>query len=356
MNKRMRIAIAAALIMSGMAQAESYFVRNRPFTQVMQVSGEALVGTEAFLRALGLNWSLDGSVVTLSDRPAANPALTPGTYTFRYGKMETALELSPRGGSVYASLRPLAKLAGFAVSVNRSSGTVDVARARFSTESEKKLLGEVEQARESEAKAVAEAWDKKAEELRKKRSGDGAAAEATPENGGGDVVEEKPSGAAEKPTTKGKGKESSPAAAAEPEKSDNEKAVDEVNERLKKLETPPPKVAHLEVASQDATPDPATGTVVIRCVVKNLGDGDARPASGTLVLRGPDASGNATDVLAAGKSAPAQKTRVFLRKSLSGPALKPGQQWEITEKYSYPSGNSLPIGTFSAEFTLSNTK
>ena len=145
MNKKVLLALASgAILMSTAAPAENYYVRNRPFTQVVKAGGEAMVGAEAFLRALGLNWTVDGSVVTLTDKPAANPPLKTGTLTYRYGGSEVQLEGSPRGGATFVSLRPLAKLANYSVATNPALGTVDVNKARMSTDEEKRQVGEVQ--------------------------------------------------------------------------------------------------------------------------------------------------------------------------------------------------------------------
>lgn len=316
---------AATLLLAGSAQAATYYLRNKPFLQVYETRGEAMVGTEAFLRALGLNWSLDGTQVTLTEKPASNPTLPNGSLTFKYGKDQAQLELTPHGGAAYTALRPLAKLTGYAVRSNTLSGTVDVNKARFATDEEQKLAGQLEGTREEEQKAIAEAWKKKAEQLKKEREDK-------------NKTEEEKAKEAEQQATP-----------AQPEKSENDKALEDVQGRLKKLETPPPPAAALETLSADATPDPASGTVEIKCVVRNIGNAASTPVSGVLVLKGPDNSKSASDNVN-------RNTRVYLRKSLSGPPIQPDKTWQITEKYTFPGGNSMPIGNWTAEFTLNKTK
>ena len=348
MKTRILVAAAAGVLFWSGASAESYYVRNRPFTQVIKSGGEAMVGVEAFLRAAGFNWTSEGNVVTLTEKPAANPPLAPGNLTFRFGSNEAVLEGSQRGGSTYAPLRPLAKLLQYSVNVNRDSGTVDVIKARFSTDEEKKLVGQAAVEQAAQKKAVEEAWAKKAADLKEKREAKSEEGETQSEEGEKkpEEGEKKPEEGKEKPE-KGKGK--------------GEKPKDE---KSKPAETPPatpdakpddkkekeqPKVAALEVTQKECAPDYGNGSVTMNIEVKNLGEAASKPISGTLILSGPDNSGSAT-------TSAQGRTRVILSKSVSGPSIQPGASWPFSQKYSYPGGNSLPAGNYSVEFKLNSTK
>jgi len=335
MKKSLLVSVAAGLLLlSAAAPAEDYFVRNRPFKQVIKAGNEPLVGAEAFLRALDLNWTVNGDVVTLTDKPAANPQLSAGMLKFRYGQQEAAVEANPRGGSVFIPLRPMAKLLNYSVNVNTASRTVDVVRARFATDNEKKLVSELSAAQEAERIAKEEAWAKRAAELKAKRDAAKAAEEGT-EEGTGD---------GEKPA-------------------DGEKPKETASTTPTPVETPPtpptppaeekkeevPKEARLEVFNTIATPDPGNGTVLINCEIKNMGEAPSKPVSGTLILRGPDASASATNV-----NVP--KSKVWWTTSISGPSIQPGASWPFNRKYSHPSGNSMPLGNIEAEFKLNSTK
>lgn len=348
MKTRILLALAAgSLFLSAAAPAETYYVRNRPFKQVIKTGGEAMVGAEAFLRALGLNWNLNGNVVTLTTQPASNPPLPVGTLTFRHGQNEARLDTSARGGSTYVSLRPLARLAEFGVTENRASGTVDVAKARFATEDERKLVGEVAAAKAQEEKAVMDAWAKKSAELKAKREAEEAAAKE------GDATEEGNTADAGKTGDGGKtgktGKSSDKAAATpspSPSPAADVAATDKPKEEVKEV----PKEARLEVFRVDARPEPASGTVIIEGEVKNMGDAPSKGVSGLLTLRGPSQSTSATEANAASQS------RVWLSKPLSGPAIAPGASWKFTERYRHPSGNSMPLGNITSDFKLNSTK
>lgn len=336
MKSRVLLAIAAgAVLLSATAPAENYYVRNRPFTQVVTAGGETMVGAEAFLRAVGLNWSVDGNVVTLTEKPASNPTLGTGPVTYKYNTNEVVLEASQRGGSAYVPLRPLAKLLDYHVSVNRGSGTVDVSKARFSSDAEKKQIEEVAAAREAEKQKVADAWKSKAQQLKEKREEKERQEREAKEGqnggeGGGDnkpqenkPKEETPPPVASNPTDAGKPAETKPAE--------------------------PVKEARLEVFRTDANPDPSSGTVTITVEVKNMGDAASKPVSGQLTLTGPAQSGGVTDNANA-------TTKVWMQKTVSGPSIVSGGSWSFTEKYRHPSGNAMPIGNITAVLKLNNTK
>ena len=347
MNKKVLLALASgAILMSTAAPAENYYVRNRPFTQVVKAGGEAMVGAEAFLRALGLNWTVDGSVVTLTDKPAANPPLKTGTLTYRYGGSEVQLEGSPRGGATFVSLRPLAKLANYSVATNPALGTVDVNKARMSTDEEKRQVGEVQAQFAAAQKEKEEAWTKKAAELKEKREKEAEEAKKSEE-----------------------GKESTDTASTDSKDSKDSKGKDKKDKKpdeTASTQTPPPaepkaeekkeekkpeekKEANLEALQVNATANPLNGTVTMTCEVRNIGNAPSKAVSGTLTLTGPSRSGSVTDN---GNSA----TSTWYTKSINGPSVAPGASWTFTETWRHPSGNSMPIGNINASIKLNSNK
>ena len=349
MKLRIWIAIAAGAYLLGTAAgAESYYVRNRPFTSVVKVGGEALVGAEAFLRALGLGWNFDGKVVDIVNSGGSNQALTGGALTFRYGGQSIPLEASPRGNQTYVSMRPLAKLLNYSVQANRATGTVDVIQARFATAEELKLAGTVSTQREQDQKAAAEAWAKKAAELKARRDAKESPEGEKPEG----ELAEKPG--TEKPGTEKAGTEKAGDSPKPTEEDESKKKLEEYENRLKDLEKAPPKKAQLEVFRAEANPDYSTGVVTVECELRNVGDAASKPALAQMVLKGPDRANSATDTLTVkdprkSTAAASPGTRVYLRKSVSAPTIAPGASWKFTERYSYPGGSSIPIGNFTAE-------
>lgn len=350
--QKQAVVLSLALALLGSVGAENYYVRNRPFHQVVHSGGEALVGAEAFLKALGMGWTVEGNTVVLSSS-GGSASIPTGSLKFRYGSKELSLEGSGRGGATFVPLRPLARLCDFTVTSNAASGTVDVIKARFATDAEKKALGEAQVSREQERKAREEAWARRAEQMREKASSEEAPAEVA---GAGEA----------------------PASTSDPEKA---RKLKEVEVRIQDLERQPAKISRVEVYRAEATPDPSTGAVYVECEVRNNGDAPSKAVGGQLVLTGPDQrssasdalklkeariSKSATDTMAARTNSsgtsgrpvdvgsdgtPRLKPRVYLQKSVFGPVLAPGQSWVVKEVYRFP-GGSMPNGDFSAELKL----
>lgn len=344
MNKKVLLALASsAILLSQAAPAENYYVRNRPFTQVVKAGGEAMVGAEAFLRALGLNWTVDGNVVTLTDKPAANPPLKTGALTYRYGTSEVQLEGTARGGATYVSLRPLAKLANYSVATNSALGTVDVNKARLSTDEEKKQVGEAQAQWAAAAKEREAAWTKKAAELKEKREKAAGEEKAEESKDSADAAKD---GAKEEPKeAKGKGKKTEETASTQTP------ATPEVKPEEKKEEKKPEekKEASLDALPVTVTPNNLNGQVTMSCEIRNVGNAPSKGVSGTLVLTGPDQSGSVSNGGTPG-------SKVWYTKSISGPSIAPGASWTFTETWRHPSGNSMPIGNIGASIKLNSTK
>lgn len=354
MNKKVLLALASsAILLSQAAPAENYYVRNRPFTQVVKAGGEAMVGAEAFLRALGLNWTVDGTVVTLTDKPAANPPLKTGNLTYRYGTSEVQLEGSARGGATYVSLRPLAKLANYSVATNPALGTVDVNKARMSTDAEKKQVSEAQAQWAAAAKEREEAWSKKAAELKEKREKAAGDEKSEESKESADASKDAPKEAAkdESKDSKGKGKGKKDEKKPEETAATQTPATPDVKPEEKKEEKKPEekKEASLDALPVTVTPNNLNGQVTMNCEIRNVGNAPSKGVSGTLVLSGPDQSGSVSNGGTPG-------TKVWYTKSISGPSIAPGASWTFTETWRHPSGNSMPIGNISATIKLNSTK
>ena len=326
---RTTIALLATSLWLGLAAgAETYYVRNRPFAQVVKNGSEPLVQVEAFLKALDLGWSQDGQVLQLNSQPSAGPALKlSGPITVRFGDQEVVLEPAQRGELAYLPLRPLARLCSYSVSPNPSLGTVDINKARFATDEEKSMNSKVTLARGDEEKARQEAWSKRAAELKARReakSKEGSSEENKDSQSQGGDPKDKPAEAKEKPPEATAASEAPPAAKEAP------------------------KEAKLEVFRADTAPDP-NGVVTMTCEVKNMGEAPSKPTSGMLILKGPDRNVSASNNVNT-------SAKVWTQKTISIPAIQPGAGYQFTEKYRHPSGNSMPIGNITAEFKLNSTK
>lgn len=371
MKKSILLAMAAStLFMSAAASAETYYVRNRPFNQVMTSGGEALVGTESFLRALGMHWTLEGAnKVVLTDEVAADPALPSGSLTFAYGDNTEVIETSRRGSETYAPLRPLAKLAEFSVTANRQSGIVDVNKARMATADERKMASEVATQRQKESQAANDAWRKKVDDMKKKRDEEAAAEKAkgnsvtaASTSTGSDTAFdknglEKKNAVPKKPEKPGKPMET---ASTTPSTAPSTPAPSTTTPAAGDKPKEAAKEARLEVFRCDASPDYSTGTVTVTGEVKNMGDAPSKSVNGTLTIMGPDQSGSATNSsqgsFAKPTAAPVTKKQTWSTQSVTIPPVAAGASYQFTRTYRHPSGNSMPIGDINSMFKLSSTK
>lgn len=328
MHRKTLALIATGLWLGMAAGAETYYVRNRPFPQVVKSGSEPMVQVESFLKALDLNWNLDGQVLRIGSQAAANPSLKlSGPVTVRFGDQEVVLDPAQRGDLVYLPLKPLARLCSYSVNANPSLGTVDIIKARFATDEEKSMNSKVSSARSEEEKARQEAWSKRAAELKAKR-------EAKSKEGSSEEAKENAEQAPEANGKPAEAKEKPPVATAAAEPPPPTKEV--------------PKEAKLEVFRADTSPDP-NGVVTMTCEVKNMGEAPNKPTSGILILKGPDRNASATNSVSG-------SSKVWMQKTITIPAIQPGAGYQFTEKYRHPSGNAMPIGNITAEFKLNSTK
>lgn len=326
-------AVAALLCFSSAASAQDVFVRNRPFKQVVKVGSETFVPADAFLRALGYNWTVKGQTVTLTAGPAANSEFPTGNLTFVNGDKTVVLEATRRGNYAFVSMAPLARFLDYAVV--RSSGIIDVNKGRAQTAADKKVAAEVNQEKVAREKAIDEAWAKKAAEIKEKRE---AAAEKDKGTEEGDKSADK-----DKSVTKDKSSKDHPVKTPADTKSVADKGTS-TTEALKpttpadEKKNEPKPAPRLEVFRADATPDYSTGIVSIEAEIRNQGTGPASSVSGTLVLYGSNDEGN--------------KEVEYYRTSVHGPALKADGSWIYKTEYRDRRGASMPHGTMRAELKL----
>jgi hypothetical protein len=332
--------LAAATCFPLAASAQELFVRNRPFKQAIKAGSETFVPADSFLRALGYNWSVSGDTVTLSQSAASNPTLPAGNFKFVLGDKSLPLELSSRGQKSFVSMVPLAKFLGF--NVSNAGGITDVAKGRFSNETDKKLAAEVNQAKLAEEKATKEAWEKKAAEIKKKREDKEKSSEE------GDKADEKDSkdakdsksetiGDSEK-TAKGKKDKDKVAADAKAPVATDSKAEPAAAKDEKKNEPKP--AARLEVFQAEATPDYSTGVIKIRTEVRNQGNGPSSGSvSGTLSLYGTSPDG---------------KESLWYQTSIRGPVLKPDQNWTNAVEWKHRDGSAMPHGNLRVDLKMNS--
>jgi len=340
MNAKVYITIVAGavLLTASMAPAESYFIRNRPFTQVIKVGSEPYVPLDSLLRALGYNWDVQDGKVVVTKSGGKNPTPTSPKVVINYGGQDLALEGTAKGDTVYVPLRAVSKFINYVVYTNKASGITDVVQGRLVSDADKKAAEEVAKAAEEREKAQKEAWDKKAAAIKEAREAKEAEASASPSASPTESPTETASTDTDtkesksKSKTKEKDKEKAPEAAPSPTPAEKEKDK----------EPEAPKVQRLEVYESSAIPEQANGIVKIQIQVRNQGDAAAPNVQGTYTLTEPS-------------TVPGKPGRVLVnRKSFRGPAVAVDKSWTYEETYKHNLGTSMPNGTYKLDITLWN--
>ncbi len=330
--------LAAATCFPVAASAQELFVRNRPFKQAIRAGSETFVPADSFLRALGYNWTVTGDTVTLSQSAAANPPLAAGNYKFMMGSKSLPLEVSSRGQKSFVSMVPLARFLGF--NVTNSEGITDVAKGRFSTETDKKLAAEVNEAKLAEEKATKDAWAKKAAEIKKKREDKEAASEEAGSEGkdGSDTGDKKTETIGDSKPAKGSKTKAEKVEKVEdkPQVAAETKAEPAAKEEKK---NEPKPAARLEVFQAEATPDYSTGVIKIRTEVRNQGNAPADSVAGTLFLYG---------------TTPEGKETLWYKTSVRGPVLKPDQNWTNVVDWKHRDGSAMPHGNLRVDLKMNS--
>ena len=362
MRAKICIGLMAGLFFTtSFVKADVFYVRNHPFKQVIQSGSQAYVSLEAFLSAVGLNWDSDGKVVTVTTSPASNPPLGNGLLTIKFGDSSVDLDASNRGESTYVSLRPVAHLLGYNVIVNHETGIVDIIQAHQATAQDKALLAKSEADKTAQEKAISEAWEKKAAEIKAKRE---AAADDTTASNSTDKTEDKTT------TTKKPAKSTTAATTV----SNSTGRTDATNSSVASADTtgnstkekPVVKQPRLEVLRSDADPDYSNGAVKITVQVKNDGEGAAKSVSGRLIVTGPSGeSGTSVSPSAPVLAGASSNTQVqndnvgqkeWLSQYVSGPSLAPDGTWNYETIYRHPQGASMPHGPIKVELKLDTVK
>lgn len=342
MNAKVYIAIVAGavLLTASMAPAESYFIRNRPFTQVIKVGSEPYVPLDGLLRALGYNWDMQDGKVVVTKSGGKNPTPSSPKVVINYGGQDLALEGTAKGDTVYVPLRPVSKFLNYVVNTNKASGITDVVQGRLVTDTDKKAAEEVAKAAEEREKAQKEAWDKKAASIKEAREAKEAAKEAEASASPSASPSESPTETASTDTKESKSKSKS-------KEKDKEKVAEAApspspTADTKDKEPEVPKVQRIEVYDSSATPEQANGLVKIAITVRNQGDAAAPNVQGTYTLTEPS-------------TVPGKPGRVLVnRKSFRGPALATDKSWTYEESYKHNLGTSMPNGTYKLDITVWN--
>lgn len=330
---RLRVAALAAILLAFWAvqqvQAEALYVRNRPFSDYVNLGGQIYVPLEGFLRALGYGWTAvakgEAVVVTATRGGRGGPSLTATALTLTSAGQSVHLEALRRGDRVYVPLRPLAPVLGFTIVSNRALGTVEVALAHPKTAAEIQAEQALEAARQAELARQKEQFAAaRAERERRRREAEAAAAAAAGGEGQGPAAAS-PAPDASPGTTSGS---PTPAPAASPAPSPTATPA-----ATPSPSPSPPPEARLVVFNQTANPDYFTGVVTLSAEVRNQGYAAARNVRATVRLLGPDGS-------------------VWDTQRLFQATIPEDGIWNLRTTYTHPSGNAMPRGALKVQVDL----
>lgn len=326
---------AAAAILLAPASAEEVYVHNRAFHDTTKLAGTTYVPVTGFLKATDVNWSQNGSSITLGI--GSNPDITAenSNVTFVLGDERLDLSGISRGGRLYVPLKDLAKFMGYSVNYSSDTGIIDVVKAREITSADQaaaKSIAEGEQAAKEALKAERTARQAKEKALAEAKAA--AADQADEDKEAGDVTNDgKTESAASEAATETKPKNDKAATNKTADTKSTENVESSKEAPPKKSEEPKvaPK-ANLIVLSQEADPNYYTGKCTFRAVIQNQGYAPAEGVTAQMLVTGPDG-------------------RELVSKTLyHGPIAVDGR-WEITEVYNHPLKAAMPRGNFSVNVT-----
>jgi hypothetical protein len=335
--------LAAVMLLALAADAQTLYVRNRPFPDRVNIGGTVYVPVERFLQALKVDWlpQEDGSLIVTPGRGQGTP-VTEKTFLMRSGERSLIVEGLDRGQEIWVPLRPVADLMGFQVLYTPETEILDVVAGRPITASDRQAAAEIASANAAREQAIQEAWNKRREAIQAERKAreEAAAAKAaaegeepeadSQEGGEGAFPSEMDARPAPRPSP------AAPAPAPAPVASPAPPAAPEAPA---KPEAPkPPPEAMLIVISPMAVADYFTGTVRCTARIQNNGEAPASGISAQVILRGPDGS-------------VWNRQRVYRDGTLEVDGV-----WNLEASYVHPDGNAMPRGIPSVTVELDYQK
>ena len=331
--------LVTVLLLALAADAQTVYVRNRPFPDRVSIGGTTFVPAEELLRALRLDWSAqeDGSLVVRPGSGLGQP-IQNQSFLLRCGERSLIVEGLTRGSAVWVPLRPVAETLGFTVTYTPSTDILDVVAARPISAADEAAAAEVAAAAAAREQAIQEAWNKRREAIQAERkareeaeaakaaeagqAGEAAAGQA-PAPGGGEgtfppEMAGQPSGAA-KPAPAPESGAPAEAAAPAPE------AAPSPSPAASPAPPPKPAEALLIVVNPLAVPDYYTGNVRITARIQNNGEADASNVVANITLLGPDGS-------------------VWNRQTKYYDRIKVDDSWNLETSWRHLQGNAMPRG------------
>ncbi|MGI5845281.1 MAG: hypothetical protein ACOX9B_14055 [Candidatus Xenobium sp.] len=334
----------AIVMLALAADAQTLYVRNRPFPDRVNIGGTIYVPIEGFLRALKVDWLTqeDGSLVVTPGRGQGAPVTTK-SFQMRSGARSLAVDGLDRNQEIWVPLRPVADLLGFKVSYTPGTETLDVVAGRPITASDRQAAADIASANAAREQAIQEAWNKRREAIQAERkareeaeaakaAAEAGEVEADPKEGNEGTF---PSEMDARPAPRPSQAPPAPVPAAPPPAP----AAPAEPAAPAKPEAPkPPPEAMLIVISPMAVVDYFTGTVRCTARIQNNGEAPASGISAQVTLRGPDGS-------------VWNRQRVYRDGTLEVDGV-----WNLEASYVHPDGNAMPRGIPSVTVELDYRK
>lgn len=390
--------MAAVLLCTGLSSAEELYVRNRYFPSAQFSGGTAYVPVGDFIKALGMNWSVngDGEITVSKDGTSPAAAFDEASFTLNHEGKSKSFTGVTRGGTALIGVKPLAEFLGYSVNYNPDSGIVDVVAGRNITDSDREAASELEKEKEAKRAAQKEAWAKRVAEHRERQEAKKAAEEAAAEDEDADGDDEDADMDEDKDKDgdevidedveeDGKDKKSKGDKKADKKKKSDDDADaeddDKANQDKKSKKDDKAKSDEDEEAAANEDEDGDEPVEVAKKDDKAAKKDDKKdakedeksnepPPEANLVILSRDANPNfytgEVEIKAVVENqgyAPAERVtgrlkvtgpdnRVWITKSVYGPNLRPDGRWEITETYKHRDGAAMPRGNFDIDLTL----
>jgi len=349
--------VAVVLLMSA-ADAQSLYVRNRPFPNRVNLGGTMYVPVEEFLQALKMDWVVraDGTV-EVSPGTGSGVTVTTPSFALTHGGRSIRIEGALRDTQVWVPLRPVAEFLKFTVAYSPDIDVLDVVAGRLTTEEDRELASRIKSENQAREQAVQDAWNKRKsqieaerkareEEARKAAEAEKAEkAEKAGEAGDSEDVEgtfpDEMAGQPAKAKARSKTKArptASPSPSPTPEASPSPSPAPVPAPSPAPAASPKPAPeALLIVISPVAQADYFTGRVTCRARVQNNGEAPATGISARVTLKGPDGS-------------------VWNRQTVRRASLQVDDSWNVETTYTHPSKTSMPRGTPTVTVELDYTR
>ncbi len=335
------VLLAAVVLVMSAADAQSLFVRNRPFPNRVNLGGTMYVPLEEFLQALKMDWTVrEDGTVEVSPGTGSGVSLTEASVALAYQGRSTRVEGTLRDSQVWVPLRPVAEFLKFSVVHSPAIDVLDVVSGRLTTEEDRELAAKVRAESTAREQAVQEAWNKRKSQIeaeRKARQEAEKAAETeeaaeADETGEAAMVGKKaeaeegtfPAEMAGRPTRTRSKTKARPTPSPTPAPSPSPSPAPAPSPSPAASPKPAPE-AQLIVVSPRALADYFTGKVTCTARVQNNGEAPATRISALVILRGPDGS-------------------VWNRQTLRRDSLQVDESWNLETTYVHPSKTSMPRG------------